>query len=379
MYILHLPSWFPEAQKPYTGNFIEKHIEAIAAQVSSITLRVVKTDDLKQRFTDQLVSPDNRVITFYVLQKKGFLNKVYHKLFILFLYQKGIRYMEEKYGIPALIHLHVSLPLGNLALRLKKRWTIPLLLTEHWSVYHPENWGALPLKRQREVLHILKNVDALTSVSTHLLQAIKKIYPIKNGFVVSNVVKTDLFKPVEHQNQTIRILHVSTLDPKAKNVTGILEVITKLKEIRADFVLDVISEFESQEAIQYVRDYQLEKWVRLLGSMSEDQVAREMGKSDFFLLFSNYENQPCVILESFSCGIPVIATSVGGIPDIVNTERGILVEKKDQQALLQAILQMFDTYSTYDKINIRDYAVNNFSPSQIGKAFHHIYKMLLEH
>lgn len=379
MYILHLPSWFPEADKPYTGNFIEKHIDAISLFQDSITLKVVKSYVSRLKMTDETVSPKNRVITFYVAHKNGFAGRLWNKIFTKYYYYRGIFYIQKKYGIPALIHLHVAYPMGGLALFLKRIWEVPIILTEHWSVYHAENWRQISSIKQRKIKHLLKNIDGLTTVSNHLMQSIKSIRPVSQGFIISNVVNTDLFVPDSVVKEKTQMIHISTLEQKSKNIMGILKVISEIMEIRDDFVLHIISEFENPEAIQYVKDHQLEPFVVFLGSMPELQVAATLSEHHFLLLFSNYENQPCVILEAFSCGLPVIATTVGGIPEIVNDERGVLVPRKDEQALKDAILKMLDEHTQYNKTDIRDYAVHNFSPYQIGNAFHHIYKMLLAH
>lgn len=377
MYILHLPSWFPEADKPFTGNFIEKHIDAISLFQDSITLKVVKSYDCRPKMTDEIISPKNRVITFYLSPKNGIIGRLLNKTLTKYYYFKGIIYIYKNYGIPALIHIHVAYPMGGLALFLKRIWEVPIILTEHWSVYHAENWRQISSIKQRKIKHLLKNIDGLTTVSNHLMQSIKSKRPVSHGFIISNVVNTDLFVPDSVVKEKTQMIHISTLEQKSKNIMGILKVISEIMEIRDDFVLHIISEFENPEAIQYVKDHQLEPFVEFLGSMPEQQVATTLREHHFLLLFSNYENQPCVILEAFSCALPVIATTVGGIPEIVNQERGVLVPRKDEKAFKDAILKMLDEHTQYNKIDIREYAVHNFSPDQIGKAFHQIYKMFL--
>jgi glycosyltransferase involved in cell wall biosynthesis len=379
MYILHIPSWFPELNKPYTGNFIEKHIESIASYIPSITLRIEKTSEKNKTMKDELLSPNNRLITYYIHYKQGFISKYKSKIFTHLDYQKGANYIENKYGIPSLIHLHVALPMGGFACSFKKKWNVPLLLSEHWSVYHPENWNKLSRLLKKKLKHVFDEIDGITTVSNHLMKSIKEIYPVKNEFVISNVCKTDIFVPELHHKSKKHIIHISTLDENAKNFKGILNAIEEIIEMRQDFVLDVISEFVKPEIIEYVHQKKMDEYVHFLGSMPEAKVAHHLKKSDFLVLFSNYENQPCVILEAFACGKPIIATSVGGIPEIVTKERGILVQKQDEKALKIAILEMLDTHNEYSEEDIRAYAVDNFSQEIIGKSFSLIYKMLLAH
>jgi len=377
MYILHIPSWYPDFEKPYTGNFIEKHISAISKMEPGITLKVVKSGTVSQRMTDLLVSEGNRVVTYFVKQRSGWIGKVWMAILIKLYYYLGSQYIKKKYGVPRLIHLHVSIPKGSFAVRLKREWKVPLVLTEHWSIYHPENRDLLSKSSLNQLQQIFQHVDALSTVSEHLLRSIQEMFPIQKSAIISNVVDCDLFVPQSVTNQKKQIIHISTLDESAKNFIGILRCIKEISKKRKDFELQVISEFRKPDLEQYVIDNELSDVVYFLGNKSEQQVANQLSHSDFLILFSNYENQPCVILEAFSCGKPVIATTVGGIPEIVNKERGVLVPKQDENGLQSAILKMLDTHSNYSSTDIREYAIDHFSREKIGQSFAEFYKSMV--
>ena len=89
MYILHIPSWFPDESKPFTGNFIEKHIEAISLCIPCVTLRIEKTAEPNKPMEDRLISPNNRLITYYVHQKEGYFNKIKSKILTQFQYRRA--------------------------------------------------------------------------------------------------------------------------------------------------------------------------------------------------------------------------------------------------------------------------------------------------
>ena len=377
MYILHIPSWFPDFEKPYTGNFIEKHIGAISKMEPGITLKVVKSGTITQRMTDLLVSEGNRVVTYFVKQRSGWIGKVWMAIFIKLYYFIGSQYIKNEYGLPKLIHLHVSIPKGSFAVRLKRKWKVPLVLTEHWSIYHKENRDSLSNSLLNKLNKIFQQVDALSTVSEHLLRSIQEMFPIKKSGVISNVVDCELFVPQSVINQKKQIIHISTLDESAKNFIGILRCIKEISKKRKDFELQVISEFRKPDIEQYVIENELSDVVHFLGNKSEQQVAVQLSQADFLILFSNYENQPCVILEAFSCGKPVIATSVGGIPEIVTQDRGLLVPKQDEKALQSAILEMLETHSNYSESSIRAYALEHFSQEKIGQSFAEFYKSMV--
>jgi glycosyltransferase involved in cell wall biosynthesis len=82
---------------------------------------------------------------------------------------------------------------------------------------------------------------------------------------------------------------------------------------------------------------------------------------------------PVVISESFSCGLPVVATSVGGIPEYVNETNGRLVAAADEAALLNAILYMLDHYTEFDNERIRQNAVTVFGKQAVAEKLQELY------
>ncbi len=91
------------------------------------------------------------------------------------------------------------------------------------------------------------------------------------------------------------------------------------------------------------------------------------------ILFSHYENMPVVINEAFACGIPVVSSSVGGIPEYIKEETGILVEPGNENDFLEKIIHMMDHFSAYDKNRIRKFAVESFSKEAIARQLIDLY------
>ena len=95
-------------------------------------------------------------------------------------------------------------------------------------------------------------------------------------------------------------------------------------------------------------------------------------------MFSNYENFPCVIAEAMMCGKPVISSNVNGIPEHVQDLNGMLVNPRDEQAMENAIIAFVDKTKTFNSDEIRHYAMQHFSYSEVGKQFTEIYKGLVK-
>jgi glycosyltransferase involved in cell wall biosynthesis len=85
------------------------------------------------------------------------------------------------------------------------------------------------------------------------------------------------------------------------------------------------------------------------------------------------ENSPCVIGEALCCGLPVIATNVGGIPELVTPENSLLVPPQDDTALAAAFLAIYEKYKTFRHQEIADAAMSRFSMPVVGQQHHQLY------
>lgn len=93
------------------------------------------------------------------------------------------------------------------------------------------------------------------------------------------------------------------------------------------------------ELEQRVREAGLEQRVNFTGRCEPSQVARWMAAANVFCLPSYAEGCPNVVLEALASGRPVVASHVGGIPELIDSESGILVPPRDSDALAEALRQ----------------------------------------
>ena len=312
------------------------------------------------------------------------------KLKMLRMYQYGLNYIKKRFFTPDLIHLHVAYPLGQVALLWKKLFGYKYVMTEHWTIYQPQNKDVLVGGLKDKIVKIANNAELIMPVSLDLQHCMEG-HGVHNRFkVIYNLVNTDMFKLRQmpcidsslrtnprgndmHGNKK-RILHISTLRDEAKNFSGILRVIERLRQQRDDFELHVIHDYEAPEFKAFVKEHHLEDCVIFHGKKTSAEVAEAYQDADFFVLFSNFENLPCVIVEAFASGVPVLSTAVGGIAEILSPDRGILIPQGDEEALLKGMIQMLDHSSEYDKETIRHYALSTFSNDIIGKQIFEAYK-----
>ena len=209
---------------------------------------------------------------------------------------------------------------GLIALYLKWKYRIPYVLTEHWSGYYPKSKDSLFKKSivTRFVTRlILKNAARFLPVSEDLGKEISKHWSHVSFQKIPNVVNTGLFYPAENAPTIIfRFIHISSLQ-YPKNPEGIIKAFIELlkQDIPAELVFvgplnPSLKEFIKESGLRPDK-------IHFTGEIPYEQVAVELRKSSSLIMFSFYENMPCAILEALCSGLPVIATRVGGIPEII--------------------------------------------------------------
>ena len=197
--------------------------------------------------------------------------------------------------------------------------------------------------------------------------------------VLPNVVDTEEYVPgyQESKDNVKRFMHISCFEDRSKNISGLLRTISKLALIRTDFECTMVGEgIDLQQMQKLAKDMSLnEPIVRFTGLLEGVSLVKAYQSAGFMVMFSNYENMPVVISESFACGLPVVATSVGGIPEYVNEMNGLLVKAGDEDALLDALCYMLDHYNEFDKQKIRDEAIRTFSRQAVAEKLKELYSL----
>ena len=367
MFVVHIPSWFPIPEKPLNGNFIFRHIESLGGGVQSVILH-----HLHDGFMPAV--PDNT--TLFPVKTDGVA-----KFGLFRAYMTAFDDLIRQYGKPDILHLHVALPLGPVAARICRKHRIPLVVSEHWTGYLPMNRSNLSFTEKVMLWQTFRHATHVTAVSQNLLDNIGLTVPAaakKPQTVVGNVVDSDLFslKDSLSLQEKKRILHVSTLENNAKNIMGILHAVDALSRQRNDFELNIVHDFQNILAETYVRERGLGSIVHFLGRKTSAEIADLLHQSAFFLLFSNFENQPCVLLESFSTGTPVVTTPVGGIPEITNPDNALLVAPQDEAQLVDKMNVMLNTTDHYQSALIRQRALEICSSDVVGNKWLDVYRAL---
>ena len=383
-HIMFLARWYPNKTDPMFGLFVKRHAEAVATktQVSVIYVHGIKEQSQKYVIEHQHNDTLHEIQVYY-RQPKTTL-PIYSKLTQTIRFysalQMAYHQMKALHGKPDFIHVHILTRLALFALLKKKTQGIRYGITEHWSRYLPLRNEFHGYWRKTLTKWVIRQSAFITTASQNLGKAMQNLglhHP--NYSVLANVVDTDLFQPINNERLNFRFVHISCFEDRSKNISGLLRVISELKKIHNDFEFVMIGEGIDDALIRRTA-HQLglrAPELRFTGMLQGKTLAATLADADALVLFSNYENLPVVIPEAMSCGLPVIATQVGGISEVVNAENGLLVAPGDEVALLEALQKMMLIKPTFDKQIIRSSVVNHNSKKAVAEFLWKLYNNTL--
>lgn len=358
-HILLLSSWYPTAENPFLGNFVQRNAELLGSkfQVSVITIEPSKTVS-KITLSDE---NDGNLRTITVLFPEGnrFQNWTRkHKAF-----KKGLTQIESVH----LIIGHVLLPNAWMFLEATRRKKAPLIWVEHGSYFRSElnkKWSPYEKWLLRRIVAISKEIVA---VSETLKSDLKPFTDGKNISIIGNHIDEKLFTfEVKERTNTIKFLHVSTLDENVKNPKGIFEACFLLKEKNPNFELTVISDGDYEHWERLIQELDLQNQVRFVGPLNWHEIPKYYHQADAFVLFSEYETFSIVLAEALATGTPIISTNVG-IAKGLSEDVIELVERSNVQELQTKMLAFINGELKFDSNTILAEGTQFYSTSILKK------------
>lgn len=380
--ILWLCSWYPNKGEPFNGDFIQRHARA-AALYNDIHVIHLAADSTGRTTGNEFNLQTTAGLTEQIIYYKkgssvwGRLRAHYHWIF---LYRQALRNLVIRNGKPDLVHVQVPMKAGIIGIWFMKRYRVPYLVTEHWGIYNSvaeDNYEKRGAAFRYYTRRIFKYALRFASVSRYLAEGVNKLVIEKNYEVIPNVADTRLFFFEHKSSGAFRFIHVSNMVP-LKNPEGILRAFAGLHRQHNNTELVMVG-----EASPAVRSLATslglpDGAIVFRGEVSYEQVALEMQQANCLVLFSDIENSPCVIGEALCCGMPVIATQVGGIPELVDESNSILVLPGDEIGLAAAMSEIMDIYPGFNRAAIAEKAAGRFSYETAGRKLDAIYSSILE-
>ncbi|MDZ7623781.1 MAG: N-acetyl-alpha-D-glucosaminyl L-malate synthase BshA [Ignavibacteriaceae bacterium] len=233
----------------------------------------------------------------------------------------------------------------------------------------------------------IEKSDGVTAVSRFLKEKTITNYSSEADIrVIPNFVDTDHFKPesscdfrktIAPKGEKI-LVHTSNFRP-VKRVPDTIRIFEKVqKEIPSKLIL-VGDGPDRSECERLTRQLDLGDSVKFLGK--QEALEEILSSSDLFLIPSQSESFGLAALEAMACGLPVISSSVGGLPELVkHNETGFIAEIGDVDRMAKYALELLSNEKKYKLFaeNSRERAVNKFDKSKVVPLYEEYYEQILK-
>lgn len=286
-----------------------------------------------------------------------------------------------------LLHVHYAIPHATSAYLareiLKGKKDLKIITTLHGT-------DITLVGLEPSFLHLVKfsieQSDGVTAVSRHLKEKTLTNYDINKEIeVIPNFVDTNHYKPDESCTLRKRfapngekiMVHTSNFRvvKRVSDTIRVLELVRK--EVNAKLVL-VGDGPDRSDCERLSRELGLENSVIFLGK--QEGLVDILNASDLFIIPSQSESFGLSALEAMACGLPVISSSVGGLPELVkHNETGFIAEIGDVERMAKYSIDLLSNDKKYQLFSkaARDRAVNSFDIEKILPQYEDYYKKVL--
>lgn len=359
MKICLVPTMFPKYKGDYYGSFVFDEAKLLVKR--GFEVHVVTQHNECAAYNE--VIEGIHVHRFKWLEPKKFKALVHFKgfkdSFRLITYLISLFFslvlIVRKHNID-IIHSHSVIPTGFIGVIVGKIRRRPVFITSHGMDIN--NFENNPFFK-RLITFSLNNCNNAIAVSEDLAKKMRFLGVNKDNItILRNAIDTNKFRPLKNKklrkyykinDKIILILFVGYLD----RFKGIFELIDAFYEINknTNTMLMIIGEGPKEDELKKrASQLKLKKSVIFTGKLKPENTNKYYQAADIFVLPSHTEGTPLVVIEAMACGLPIVASNVGGIPEIViNNENGFIITPKNEKELISKVQILVKNQSLRNK------------------------------
>lgn len=318
----------------------------------------------------------------YVLNPFNFIptTLIGNKIAKFFCLLKAIALFSIKcwFGQIKIVHIHGA----SYVSFWRKRIFILLAKLYHKKVIfhvHGGKFKDFTAENRKVVLQTLKKVDVVIALSEYWKDFFENELHCPRVAVIPNIVPIPKPKKCNNTNR-VECVFLGTINDN-KGIFDLVDVIGKHQDaLRSHVCLHIGGIGESLRLKNLISQYDINDIVKYEGWINAEQKAELLATSDFFILPSYVEALPISILEAMSYQLPILSTTVGGIPEIVtNGENGLLIKAGDKDALWNAFQRMINDPQMRAFMGKKSYdRVQPHFPENVCSSLEKIYVSLLQ-
>jgi len=270
---------------------------------------------------------------------------------------------------------------------LKHQTITPLVVSLRGSdvpFYSPDEFR-LPIRLLSPVIaHIWRQADSVVALSHGLRQVAVRTEPRISYHIIHNGVDTHLFRPAEQleHNEIPQLVSVSRL-VRRKGIHHLLTALSRLQKAGYAFSLRIVGDGNYRTELEQIRDrLGLFGCVQFMGYAPYENLPAMYQQADLFVLPSLTESFGQVFAEAMACGLPVVGTTVGGIPEVVGQEqRQWLVTPGDVDALTDLLTTVLQSPERWRQMGMRNatYIRQRFSWARVASDYAALYAEVIQH
>ena len=231
----------------------------------------------------------------------------------------------------------------------------------------------------RRVLRRTKVVISISNYDTQELGRLIKGTPVS----IANPTGLEFFALAPARPSEPRLLFAGMLTP-LKNVLGLLNAFAQVRRAVPEARLIMVGPHPDPDYAQTVQDrvtsLALGDSVDIVGFVDNDRLLHEIASARAVVLFSREETAPTIIAQAMAAGKPVVASRVGGVPEMVNDgESGFVVESEDETALAERMLTLLNDQDLCLRMGARGHelALCRFTPEAVARQTVQAYRTAL--
>lgn len=322
MKVLHITYWYPSSEDIYQAIWIKRQIDALSYflpdyKILHLQVQPGKSFSISRNKNDVLIQ---RIInvpidSWILIELLSFIFLVYYLIKLK---------VNKNYDV---LNFHIAYPLLTYWHIIKRFFDKPVVITEHWSAYR-YNFGVK--KELPRIKRIFSNNLPVITVSESLGRDIELFAGCTiRKYIVPNIVSNKYFyknDAIERMDQFFMI----GLWKEPKNAIPAFQGFLDFNITQGCRFKLLVGGYgpDYEKMLEWKYDNDKDDAIIFLGKLNPSQIADYLRSSKAVLHPSKYETFSVICAEAVSCGTPVVAPSVGGIPEVVGPQ-GILLDDCD--------------------------------------------------
>ncbi len=226
----------------------------------------------------------------------------------------------------------------------------------------------------------LRKASHIIALSNELKNAtIRFGVPAERITVIPNGVNISQFPVGSKEGRKNQLIFVGSLIER-KGVSYLIQALANLVATQPDLRLIIVGEGKDRGLLEELTNrLGLQTNVIFLGTQSQDKVSKLLRESRLFILPSIEEGQGVVLVEALASGTPCVGSRVGGIPDVITSDVGKIVEAGDVTGLEEAVLLLTSSIDIWDSasINARHRAEQEYDWKVLVKRITNVYQNVI--